>query len=231
MKTYLFRLGDGNEGNYPRHAINIAPTQCPYRALEALVLNQYKLGPLRDYIAAEIETDGEPEHGIITTVYEGPEGEQAFGAAWITAELEPADLDPEAQTLADVLDAEALAYADPNHGFNLEAMHSGYLECALWSSTDESGASLDEIASFAPEAEAGALEDCQDFVRQCTGAGIRITQDPAQVGHDLWLTRNRHGAGFWDRGLGTIGERLTQIAHCMGSRDAYVGDDGQVYFQ
>ena len=27
----------------------------------------------------------------------------------------------------------------------------------------------------------------------------------AQIGHDLWLTRNGHGAGFWDRGLGAQG--------------------------
>ena len=28
-------------------------------------------------------------------------------------------------------------------------------------------------------------------------------------GHDFALTRNRHGAGFWDRGLGEIGDMLT----------------------
>ena len=109
MKTYLFRLGDGNEGNYPRHLINIAPDQCPYRALKALVLNRYVLGPVRDYLATAIETDGEPEHGISAWAHEGPQGEQAFGAAWITAELEPADFDPDADTLSDVLDPEALA--------------------------------------------------------------------------------------------------------------------------
>ena len=26
--------------------------------------------------------------------------------------------------------------------------------------------------------------------------------DEAQAGHDFWLTRNGHGVGFWDRGLG-----------------------------
>jgi hypothetical protein len=30
--------------------------------------------------------------------------------------------------------------------------------------------------------------------------------EPGQVGHDFWLTRNRHGAGFWDRGYGKLGD-------------------------
>jgi hypothetical protein len=34
-----------------------------------------------------------------------------------------------------------------------------------------------------------------------------------QAGHDLILTANRHGAGFWDRGLGATGKTLTDAAH------------------
>jgi hypothetical protein len=52
---------------------------------------------------------------------------------------------------------------------------------------------------------------------------------PAQIGHDFWLTRNRHGAGFWDRGLGDLGDKLTAAAHTYGESNLYVGDDGQVY--
>ncbi|GAB3175998.1 hypothetical protein GCM10027059_50190 [Myceligenerans halotolerans] len=33
--------------------------------------------------------------------------------------------------------------------------------------------------------------------------------DAAQIGHDLWLTRNGHGTGFWDRGLGSAGDALS----------------------
>lgn len=29
------------------------------------------------------------------------------------------------------------------------------------------------------------------------------------VGHDFWLTSQGHGAGFWDRGLGQVGDALT----------------------
>jgi hypothetical protein len=44
-----------------------------------------------------------------------------------------------------------------------------------------------------------------------------------QNGHDFWLTRNRHGAGYWDRGYhGQIGRQLTDASHPYGESDLYV---------
>jgi predicted 3-demethylubiquinone-9 3-methyltransferase (glyoxalase superfamily) len=40
--------------------------------------------------------------------------------------------------------------------------------------------------------------------------------DEEQAGHDLALTRNFHGAGFWDSGLGKIGDDLTAAAEKLG---------------
>jgi hypothetical protein len=37
-----------------------------------------------------------------------------------------------------------------------------------------------------------------------------------QIGHDFSLTRNHHGAGFWDRGWGELGDELTDAAQSMG---------------
>lgn len=34
--------------------------------------------------------------------------------------------------------------------------------------------------------------------------------DDEQIGHDFSLTRNHHGAGFWDRGHGHDGQILTE---------------------
>jgi hypothetical protein len=58
-------------------------------------------------------------------------------------------------------------------------------------------------------------------------------EDPERSGHDFWLTRNRHGAGFWDRWFGDspqakLGNLLSDAAHVYGSCDLYVGDDGKV---
>jgi len=90
MKHYLYRLGDGNDGNYPRAVIELSDDQCPYAALRAIVIDRYVPNSrIRRHIIKHIDVDGEPEFGIYATVYEGPDGEQAFGAAWITAEFEP----------------------------------------------------------------------------------------------------------------------------------------------
>lgn len=51
----------------------------------------------------------------------------------------------------------------------------------------------------------------------------------AQAGHDFWLTRNGHGCGFWDRGLGVIGAQLSVAAEAYGSVGLYVGDDNLIY--
>jgi hypothetical protein len=52
----------------------------------------------------------------------------------------------------------------------------------------------------------------------------------AGYGSRAWAaTRNRHGAGFWDRGLGIAGDKLTQWARTFGSSDLYFGDDGLIY--
>jgi hypothetical protein len=42
------------------------------------------------------------------------------------------------------------------------------------------------------------------------------------AGHDFAYTRNRHGTGFWDRGLGDLGTRLSDAAHAMGEHWASV---------
>ena len=71
--------------------------------------------------------------------------------------------------------------------------------------------------------------DCARFLEVCEHLAVPLVQDPEQDGHDFWLTRNGHGAGFWDRGLGDVGDRLTDIAHGFGECDLYAGDDGRVY--
>lgn len=121
----------------------------------------------------------------------------------------------------------------------------GYLECAEWCGLDDSGAWCPECEEFrdgvsdvecpecsepiyseriafdeawAPEWSAESLErarvDCEAFVAE--NAGDLEGEDMAQAGHDFYLTRNRHGAGFWDRGLGDVGRRLTEAAHSYG---------------
>ncbi len=44
-------------------------------------------------------------------------------------------------------------------------------------------------------------------------------------GHDFALTRNGHGVGFWDRGLGSLGDRLTDLATSCGESEVLIGED------
>jgi hypothetical protein len=53
--------------------------------------------------------------------------------------------------------------------------------------------------------------------------------DEPYAGHDFWMTRNLHGVGFWDRGLGSVGNKLTRIAQTFKECHVYKGDDGKVY--
>ena len=109
-----------------------------------------------------------------------------------------------------------------------------YTEAALWSSTDNSddsgGNPLDDnygIDDLAPETIQSIIEDCQAFQNEHFED---IANDLERAGHDFWLTRNGHGAGFWDGDWDEeIGDRLTKASDAYGSVDLYVGDDGRIY--
>lgn len=129
----------------------------------------------------------------------------------------------------------------------------GYVECALWSSSagiewdeekqdfveaseddtsfESHNFDVDDIDDASLEAMA---KDCADF-EEANGRLLEIASRQSgrtlrDHGHDFWLTRNGHGAGFWDRGyrLG-LGDALTEAAQAYGSSDLYYGDDGKVH--
>jgi len=112
---------------------------------------------------------------------------------------------------------------------------SGYVECAFWASTDEDGEPLDRVhraEDLAPEAATSMRAEVRDFLDLLEREGLdwRAEMDAHRLGFDFWLTRNRHGAGFWDRGYAdSLGDRLTELAHAAGESYLYVGDDGQVW--
>ncbi len=123
-------------------------------------------------------------------------------------------------------------YAPPDLARFLDA----YVACALWSSTDESAEPLDDTygpESIAPETLAQMSEDCLDFLKMNAADVDAYAKarkcDASMAAHDFWLTRCGHGAGFWDRGLDALGDRLTVAAKVYGAVDLYVGDDGRIY--
>jgi hypothetical protein len=117
----------------------------------------------------------------------------------------------------------------------LDSFTEAYIECALWSTPDldqegNSAGNLDDKygeSDIAPATLASMREDCADFLQ---ANRVDIGDRYAQAGHDFWLTRNRHGAGFWDGDWNTeASERLTEASHAYGPVDLTVGDDRLIY--
>ena len=117
-----------------------------------------------------------------------------------------------------------------------------YVATMLWSSNDESdeygGEPMDKnysAADISDEAWAVILSDCDKFWREnyddCTEESMLRPGCPIEgAGHDFWLTRNRHGAGFWDGDWEyPMAIRLTENAKAFGEAFPYIGDDGQVH--
>lgn len=94
------------------------------------------------------------------------------------------------------------------------------------------------FSDLAPGTLARIIADCEGFkarhvhtLAATYGAGCDDGSEytPTRAGHDFWLTRNGHGAGFWDRGLGELGDTLDAASGIVGEVNAYLGDDGKVH--
>ena len=110
---------------------------------------------------------------------------------------------------------------------NIEKFTTGYITAALWSSHDDSGEPLDDsygAGDLTQEAREAMESDCLQFFQENLD-DLSEHSTSERAGHDFWLTRNGHGAGFWDRGLGEVGDRLTAASKMFGGVDLYVCDE------
>ncbi len=119
----------------------------------------------------------------------------------------------------------------------------GYTECAIWASSDEKtpsgGDPLDMNYGLEDIADVTVREiqkDCAEFFRLAkyilnSADDVRSDEYTTfeHAGHDFWLTRNDHGAGFWDGDWGIYGGVLTDISSAFGETHLYVGDDERIY--
>ncbi len=55
--------------------------------------------------------------------------------------------------------------------------------------------------------------------------------DNGHIAHDYWLTRNGHGAGYWDGDYGDLGDRLTNACKDHGQQHIWVDDGGQLHLE
>jgi hypothetical protein len=128
-----------------------------------------------------------------------------------------------------------------------QTFFDAYVECALWSSNDESapsgGEPLDRnysASDIADETLQKMKTDCEQFQAQNDALLTQYYDElpvsewgsEAQAGHDFWLSRNGHGAGFFDRDVSKyLRDTLQDNARAFGTFDLYIGDDGQIYGQ
>ena len=131
------------------------------------------------------------------------------------------------------------------NGVDVETFARHYVIAMLWSSTEgEEGTPLDSIygpENLALETWAKVERDCRAFLAKVghlvTDANYigRANEGAAQqAGHDFWLTRAGHGAGFWDGDWESDAHNglqgpLTLAAKAAGELDPYAGDDGLIY--
>ena len=105
----------------------------------------------------------------------------------------------------------------------------GYFEAMFAVEDDLGDAGFYQLSR---EAFDKSITDCLQFqlITMTALAMVSDIYNPNQAGVDFYLTRNGHGVGFWDRGLGVIGDELTAICELhFKPVEPYLGGDGLIY--
>lgn len=134
-----------------------------------------------------------------------------------------------------VFDAEP-ADPEPYGADDVAEFADGYVDGILWANTYASDGADPEPsdpdpAELSPRVLAELIDDARTFATDpdvaellARAAMIDPSYTPMSAGIDYALTRNGHGAGYWDRGLGDVGNELSEHASTYGS--AYILADG-----
>lgn len=127
------------------------------------------------------------------------------------------------------------------NGVIVDAFTFSYIATALWSSTGDDDEPLNlqyDAEDLHPLALERMAQDCNHFREENAELIAAALAAPPRnqriltkesIAHDFWLTRNHHGAGFWDGDYPQdLGDKLTEAAHKFPECDLYVGDDGKI---
>lgn len=105
-----------------------------------------------------------------------------------------------------------------------------YLETAIWTEEEQN----DELEGktiwyFSDNARNKAKEEIEWFLKNAISlGGEKVFSDVSytSIGHDIWLSRNGHGAGFFDRGYeDEISDFLMYLSHELGEISLEVNND------
>lgn len=110
----------------------------------------------------------------------------------------------------------------------------GYMTAALWSSynpDNESEEYLDQNYSVQDITESTKKlmeKDVSKFINKNLDALEKSGLNWEQIGHDFWLTRHHHGAGFWDKSrclTAKLGKELSDAAQKFKEFHLWVDND------
>lgn len=133
----------------------------------------------------------------------------------------------------------ALEYLDNNkelptgmygEGLNEEELAidplEAYMQTLRWSSKDDGDDEWDN-REFTDDARNQAKRDVEAFIKKA--GSLLDGEELPKAMHNFALTRNGHGAGFWDGGYTEEkGEALTKLSELFGVVEVYVTDDGEL---
>lgn len=133
--------------------------------------------------------------------------------------------------------------------YDIETVVHGYLTAALETTLDEDDEPLSvsysefdftrtvkrkvemEIEEFVEDINSrGLLKPYIDAMKQYFGNEDKAWE---QLGIDLWLSRNGHGSGFFDKFTvdKNVRDELQKLANDLGEVYLIAGDDGELYFE
>ncbi len=134
---------------------------------------------------------------------------------------------------------------------NLDCFTQGYVEALFFTESSHCVMAIDwpkdgdadgldgEIPAdigfceLAPCAIASIMNDCAQFQLDNAALLEQAAEsdgyDMVQAGRDYWFTRNGHGVGFWDRGLGEVGDSLSDASGRREVNPWFNPADGKVY--
>lgn len=75
---------------------------------------------------------------------------------------------------------------------NIDVILTHYFIAALWTSEFDNH----NVYEFSKETIETSKKDIEKFLQESNNYLIDLSNET--IGHNFWLTRNRHGAGFWD---------------------------------
>lgn len=129
----------------------------------------------------------------------------------------------------------------------IQALFFTECEGSIWDGSfdPENGSQLPDEAGFlnlTPETLERIKTDCASFqeanaenLKKALGHKLHNGNhyDSEQAGMDFWYCRHGHGVGYWDRGLGDVGEELSKAARACGETYVYwegENEEGTVNF-